>query len=524
MKLLNNTNRFVSKASRSFSIYVATTGSDTTGTGASSAPYRQIQRAIQDLPEYIDTAIVINVGAGDFDGDVRIPTLQFTDGGLLIIQGNKSSSATLTATGGAANTDGYGTLTVADAGWEVDEHIGKFVEILTMTGSDSVRFSRFLPIHSNTSDTLTLPILDFAPSGDTTFKIVVNNTNINCAGSDGFSFANCKVDKNYWIDGDFYYYLKMNLLNFNIKEFYYGINNDSSVVMYSGCTFSNTEETGSYCSFTSGEGYTVGQGLYTSGKVSYLDNCYEVASSYVKDVYADFTVADGTHIYATVGYDGSKPSMSNAILEADSGKNINSVAIADGKSVVYIGNMRVDYCNNLRRSTGGEVILYPADSIYGTNIAKDANIQMGGKILYVSNSNISPATEYDLEPSGKIYRYIADDDKYVAYKNTITGKTYTAVTDTISSSFEKTAATCTSALVLTSTPTITAGLFIGQEVEIYGTSDTNTLTLQDDGTLAGSNVLLKSGTSVTLANGDMVKFFWNGTSWVEKYRSLYAGV
>jgi len=47
-------------------IYVTTTGNDSTGTGAVGAPYLTISRALQDIPYYLQSDVTINIGAGTF--------------------------------------------------------------------------------------------------------------------------------------------------------------------------------------------------------------------------------------------------------------------------------------------------------------------------------------------------------------------------------------------------------------------------------------------------------------------------
>jgi hypothetical protein len=71
---------------------------------------------------------------------------------------------------------------------------------------------------------------------------------------------------------------------------------------------------------------------------------------------------------------------------------------------------------------------------------------------------------------------------------------------------------------LTSTPTIsTNGIINGQELTIEGTSDTNTVVLSDDGTVAGSKLELAASTR-TLGVGDTLVIKYNSTTakWYEK--------
>src|SRR3989344_1657728 len=73
------------------------------------------------------------------------------------------------------------------------------------------------------------------------------------------------------------------------------------------------------------------------------------------------------------------------------------------------------------------------------------------------------------------------------------------------------------AVTLTSTPTIADGVE-GDFVIIRGTSSTNTLTVQDQGTLPSSNMELGS-TTRQLGNGDSIGLLFDGSVWVEMWFS-----
>lgn len=72
------------------------------------------------------------------------------------------------------------------------------------------------------------------------------------------------------------------------------------------------------------------------------------------------------------------------------------------------------------------------------------------------------------------------------------------------------------AVVMTSTPTIALGTIDGQELLVQGTSDVNTVQLQDDGSLAGSKLRLGAANR-TLGAGDTIRFSWDSTLqfWLE---------
>lgn len=71
---------------------------------------------------------------------------------------------------------------------------------------------------------------------------------------------------------------------------------------------------------------------------------------------------------------------------------------------------------------------------------------------------------------------------------------------------------------MTSTPTITNGSYIGQLLRIIcADGEGNTVTLQDQGTLANSNIYLNGGAIAKGVTGrQMLVFGWNGSNWVEE--------
>lgn len=73
-----------------------------------------------------------------------------------------------------------------------------------------------------------------------------------------------------------------------------------------------------------------------------------------------------------------------------------------------------------------------------------------------------------------------------------------------------------SAITLTSTPSLQAGSFEGQEITIVGQSDSLSVTLQDESALPGSTIILQNGTSRALGENQNISLFWNGSAWVEK--------
>ena len=77
------------------------------------------------------------------------------------------------------------------------------------------------------------------------------------------------------------------------------------------------------------------------------------------------------------------------------------------------------------------------------------------------------------------------------------------------------------AVILIGTPTIIAPTTDGYELIIQGTHDTNTVTLQDESNLPGSNLQLYGGTDVVLGKGDIIHLIFDlgDSNWYEISRS-----
>lgn len=72
-------------------VYVATTGSDTTGTGASTAPYKTINYAINTIPKDLGGyTVLVQVADGTYDEDVQI--IGFNNGYMRIYTNNAQTS------------------------------------------------------------------------------------------------------------------------------------------------------------------------------------------------------------------------------------------------------------------------------------------------------------------------------------------------------------------------------------------------------------------------------------------------
>lgn len=505
-------------------IYVATTGSDITGDGTSGNPYATRQKAYDSLPSIINSRIIIDIAAGTYTDSATFPSLTITPSGSVTIRGAYARSALLTCTGGT-DVDGNGrsNFVVAGAGWVVDEHKGKMIEVITQDGPASSIDSRFIPIHSNTADTLVAPPLFWTPGVTTTFYIISPLTIINTSGNDAEVISKSNVDSNIYTSGLYYNY-KIQYETLKFVDFEYAFYNNGGFINTSGIWFNRVGSYSSPAYFTRANGRTYSNGIYCDGIFNNVSSSLEWSSEffgYYIAIYSGYT--GGDHIY---GHSVGNNSMCYAycfLAEGSLAKRINSVIIANGYNAVgNIYQARIDYANNVMRSlNGGFVSSAVANSLYGgSNIQKLFNIKTAGKGSYSSQSNLTYTTAIDVDDSGEITAYSSAYDEY----ETISGSLYNInaiATSTIGPARKLQSITTASAITLISTPTITAGSILGEEIELVGTSDTNTVTLQDNSVLSGSNLIL-SGISKTrtLKNNERIKFRWTNVSGTNRWKEI----
>jgi len=78
-------------------------------------------------------------------------------------------------------------------------------------------------------------------------------------------------------------------------------------------------------------------------------------------------------------------------------------------------------------------------------------------------------------------------------------------------------------VLLISTPEIANGTYIGQIVKLEGapgSTNAHSLNIQDNRANAGANVWLANKLSMIINEGDVIQFHWNGSMWVEDFRSM----
>ena len=137
-------------------LYVSTTGSDSTGDGSEGNPYATVNKAHQQIPYHIDDIYIIKIANGTYTETIDTIDHTYSSAGQLTLDGyegvtqyagefTSTSFAFLPEYGGA-------TITVAGSGWSVDDFYGKFLRV-----TSGVDVGTVIPIYKNTADTITVP-------------------------------------------------------------------------------------------------------------------------------------------------------------------------------------------------------------------------------------------------------------------------------------------------------------------------------------------------------------------------------
>jgi len=123
-----------------------------------------------------------------------------------------------------------------------------------------------------------------------------------------------------------------------------------------------------------------------------------------------------------------------------------------------------------------------------------------------------------LAPGGSAYSIVTDADSALVYTPSAT-QSITAASDTITAVTTYKLVSPTSSLTLTSTPTIAAGTD-GQILIILNINNVRTITVQDEGTLAGSNIRLTTNTYAMARRDSLTLMYVSAlASWIEIGRS-----
>ncbi len=517
---------YATEADRDY--YISTTGSDTTGNGSATAPYATLEKVRDVLPLCIKHVINIYILAGTYYEHPNFYGKYLTGSGEINIIGATSRLTTLqTATGGDdENADGLGEIVVAGAGWNVNDYAGKMVLFVTTTGISDIIYYKYARIISNTADTLLTHRLYFTPGVNTTFYIVQNDTTLSGATSGtpntpvayALELHNIQASSAAFYNG-LYYKQNFTLEALIFKNGYGGsVNIDTSTVFMEGIEFQSTSTNSIRGVDISENSYvTLYGGIMCNGEVHELTSSTLNSVTTVYGVYGDFTTQNiGIHSYCVYATAGNKTYLGDFAFIGDAANPINSMAYGSGPgSYVNISKGRVVRANNIMR-TGGTAFVgcVYTDGIFGANNQSLYTATYNGYSFAIPQLNAGYTTQFDIDDTSKISY---DNDSSGVYSNVEHPRSSLTVAadTTITTKYRYLSLTAAGAVVLTDTPTIEAGSFIGQRLTLLGTSDVNTVTLQDNGTLAGSNLFLIDTTNRVLGSRDIITFVWDGSSWYE---------
>lgn len=189
---LLRTNQYRTSGTGAQSYFVDPTGSDSNDcTASGTSACLTIQGAVNKIPKQLRDLTTVNLAAGSYacfivNGFVCDQGVQQSNGGLLFdglaafatsTLATGSASGTLTA-GSAGSGTTYGTATDGAATWTVNDLRGRFISILTGSGSGQTRV-----ISSNTGTVITIVGTWTAPANLSTYVIQDPGVNITTACS-----------------------------------------------------------------------------------------------------------------------------------------------------------------------------------------------------------------------------------------------------------------------------------------------------------------------------------------------------
>ena len=197
---------------KNLTIWVSTTGDDTTGNGSAGKPYLTITKAFEQVPHVIRHKINVRIGAGAYTDWPRVIRHVAEGDGQLTVEGLGTPTVVagpFTLTGAADLGSGRGwDLTVATAGWGVDDYAGKFIRF-TDTGD---LIDRIIPVHRNSADIIeTLDTATYGasiPAAGTTFNVIeptvevtlANDSSVFDLTSNGIRRGANFIFANLWLD------------------------------------------------------------------------------------------------------------------------------------------------------------------------------------------------------------------------------------------------------------------------------------------------------------------------------------
>lgn len=516
--------------------YISPAGNDTTGTGTLANPWLTRQKAYNLIPDVIAHKIVIHLAAGTYY-DAGVLTGRFiTTGGSITIQGAITQQLGVTAaTGGSQiNASGYGQIITA-GGLGVNTYQNYWIRFQTSTSPSAIIYEKYAKIISHDDTTITTAPIRFTPSAATTFDIVSFDTTISGATSGAPNTVNHVPEKtsnmqtatDVWYDG--VYALKqltydaLIIKNGALYSFY-----DSQVnALITGVQFDVTDPAASanawHAYLFSAGSYLNLAGVYQTGYSNALCYIQEGSVSNIQNVYLDYTAGAATTSVAIQASSGGSVYLKDYVIKGDATHVITSMAYISGSGAYgYINKGRVDWATNILQSLqNGFIESGTTNTIYGANNTNLYNLTGvgAGKIRLQTNAGVS--NNYFVDDSSMLFLFGSNDNNY-AVKDMIKSQTGIVAASTIPIGFARQSLTAAAPTTLTSTPTIAAGVYNGQEMHLIGTSDVNTVTLQDSATLAGTTLELINNNTVTLGLGDKLDLIWNTSTskWEESLNTF----
>lgn len=189
-------------------IYIATTGSDTTGDGSVGSPFYSLHRAFKDIKPLVNAIITIKCADGDYDytslGDCVGSFTCINDGNVII----SASDATIDNNFTSLSTPVTGTFTSNDPdrpihtdsgeSWTTDEFLGNFIRVNSvLSGSALTGASKFIPIAANSADTITGAMWYFDNYNYGDYEIVKHKVHLNFGTSNFISFVSNLVNMEF---------------------------------------------------------------------------------------------------------------------------------------------------------------------------------------------------------------------------------------------------------------------------------------------------------------------------------------
>ncbi len=506
--------------------YVETTGSDVTGDGSIGNPFATAEKAYDELPLLIKHECNIYVGAGTYYGQNQFREKMFGVGGSVTVFGDTTvdvAEFTLTS-GSALNANGYSEWTLAAAGWGVNAYAGKWIRVINSLSPLQPISQKYFYIISNTADTLiSTNNAAFTPGANTKIEIVTLDTTFSgaSAGSPTNATKNPIIidDVTTAVQSHFkglYYQKPFTIEGFIIKN---PVNAASeiyrSAVQYSGCEI----DVDSGASINFGISVNNGSvldvaGIAMSGKnfsgfINRTDSELNISG-----FYGDFTGYTGTTI-PVFNLTGAKVSVFSYYLFGDAVEPINNCFNNAGVGCsMSIARGRVDYATQvIWTQTSGYTVTTYSNGLYGANNTTLYRSDTNGFNIVNGQSNITATQLYRFEDESQMAK--GDSGGYTSLDDPAKSQTVTASSTLLTR--KQLWVDAAAPTTMTSTPTLAAGLYDGQRVVVEGTSDTNTVTLQDNSVIASTLVFVDPANKV-LGERDRITFVWNDTDqlWYEE--------